>query len=95
MSKKTPVTPTPLPPEFLAVQLSPEDAHAWRAAIEAREDAVRQAEAAMLRAKLAVAETFEAQIVMVRTLGGKYGFDARKSWTLHDDNRLTPAERPS
>lgn len=81
--------PAPLP-EFQAIKLSAADADIWRGAIEAREDAVRQAEAAVLRAKLAVSEAVEAQIGMVRAMAEKYRFDPRKTWTLHEDDRLTP-----
>lgn len=84
-------TGAPAPPEFQAIKLSAQDADIWRAAIEAREDAVRQAEAAVLRAKLAVSEAVEAQIGMVRAMAERYRFEARKTWTLHEDDRLTPA----
>lgn len=80
------------PPEFQAIKLTADDANIWRDAIEAREDAMRQAEAAVMRAKLAVSEAVEAQIGMVRAMGEKYRFDPRRSWTLHEDDRLTLAQ---
>lgn len=86
--------PKPTPPEFQAIQLSAQDAEIWRAAVEAREDAVRQAEQAVLRAKLAVADATEALIGVARGMGERYRFDARQAWTLHADNRLTPAQEP-
>lgn len=91
---RQPRSTTPRPPEFRAIQFSAEDAAIWRDAIEAREDALRQAEAAVLRAKLAVADALEAQIGMVRGMAEKYRFDARQTWTLHEDGRLTPATEP-
>lgn len=72
-----------------AVRLSPDDARLWREAIEQREDAVRKAETVVLRAKLSVADALDAQITMVRAMAQKYAFDARRTWTLHDDDHLT------
>lgn len=91
MPKSAPAAPRPLPPEFTAIRLSDADAQIWRDAVEAREDAIRQAEHAVMRAKLAIGDATEAVIGMTRGMAERYHFDARKVWTLHDDNRLTPA----
>lgn len=95
MSKRQTVKPfAPMrstPGAAAVATLTADEAIAWRAAVRARQDAVRAAELAAARARVAIGEAAEAEIAMVRGLAARYGFDADGLWALDTEGRVVPA----